>query len=281
MGDPIAFVDFKDDQSMGLTSSIQNIESPHFYFELGQLIASTGDDRFAANMLKLVDKLVPVDLVDLSEWTLDEHQASILDIKRLGSAGLQTAPPRCGTLESKADHPLLKSLIEMDDSLLIQMNARARSPYTRGTAHQCNLVSRKSNRRCVISFYRPQTQRVFTLFELSFLKSLSQTLLPLIECHAHISRQTTADTSQARVLPADGEQTPLQQEFYARLSQSDITLSAREKEVCVGLLSGGTVPEMAEKLTVKNSSIETYLKRAAAKLGVSGRHGLAKWMAGA
>ena len=47
------------------------------------------------------------------------------------------------------------------------------------------------------------------------------------------------------------------------------------------LLTGGTVPQMAEKLSVKNSSIETYLKRAAAKLGVSGRHGLAKWMVGA
>jgi len=38
---------------------------------------------------------------------------------------------------------------------------------------------------------------------------------------------------------------------------------------------------MAQRLNVKNSSIETYLKRATAKLGVSGRHGLTKWMAGA
>jgi DNA-binding NarL/FixJ family response regulator len=77
------------------------------------------------------------------------------------------------------------------------------------------------------------------------------------------------------------EQSQLQREFYKRLSLSDITLSAREQEVCLGLLTGGTVPQMAEKLSVKNSSIETYLKRAAAKLGVSGRHGLAKWMVGA
>ncbi|MNF19460.1 Bacterial regulatory protein, luxR family [compost metagenome] len=58
-------------------------------------------------------------------------------------------------------------------------------------------------------------------------------------------------------------------------------LSTREQEVCLGLLTGGTVPEMAQRLNVKNSSVETYLKRATAKLGVSGRHGLAKWMAGA
>ena len=65
------------------------------------------------------------------------------------------------------------------------------------------------------------------------------------------------------------------------MALGDITLSVREKEVCLGLLTGGTVPQMAEKLRVKNSSIETYLKHAAAKLGVSGRHGLARWMAGA
>lgn len=46
----------------------------------------------------------------------------------------------------------------------------------------------------------------------------------------------------------------------------------------MGLLGGCTVPELAQRLNVKNSSVETYLKRAAAKLGVSGRNGLTKWM---
>ena len=73
----------------------------------------------------------------------------------------------------------------------------------------------------------------------------------------------------------------LQQVFDERLALGGIVLSAREKEVCLGLLTGGTVPQLAEKLRVKSSSVETYLKRATAKLGVSGRHGLARWMAGA
>ncbi|MOA44600.1 Bacterial regulatory protein, luxR family [compost metagenome] len=120
---------------------------------------------------------------------------------------------------------------------------------------------------------------MFSLPELSFLKSLSDTLLPLIERHAQISRQILA--RQPRQPLAELDQAPLAQVFDERLALSDIALSVREKEVCLGLLTGGTVPQMAEKLRVKNSSIETYLKRATAKLGVSGRHGLAKWMAGA
>lgn len=45
---------------MSLTSSIRNMESPHFYFELGELISSTGTEHFAANMLQLVNKLVQI-----------------------------------------------------------------------------------------------------------------------------------------------------------------------------------------------------------------------------
>ncbi|NVZ71926.1 helix-turn-helix transcriptional regulator [Pseudomonas costantinii] len=264
---------------MSLTRTIDNTEGPHFYAEMGELISNSGHENFAANMLHLVDKWVPIHLVDLSEWTLDELRDSVLDIKLLGSAGLKNNLSHTQTLHSLKDHPLLCEMLRMQDSLLIQMKAKANSAHPRGTSHQCNLVSRQGNRRCVISFYRPPSQLGFSLPELSFLKSLSDTLLPLMERHAQILRQTP----HTEVEPAHNllEQSQLQREFYKRLSLSDITLSAREQEVCLGLLTGGTVPQMAEKLSVKNSSIETYLKRAAAKLGVSGRHGLAKWMVGA
>nr|WP_314567474.1 helix-turn-helix transcriptional regulator [uncultured Pseudomonas sp.] len=263
---------------MSLTRSIATTQSPHFYAEMGELIANSGHADFAAHMLHLVDKWVPIHLVDLSEWTLDELRNRVLDITLLGSAGeTQDLPPPL-PLNSMDDHPLLREMLGMQDPLLIQLKAKAKSAYPRGNSHQCNLVSRQGNRRCVISFYRPPNHRGFSLAELSFLKCLSDTLLPLIQCHAQSLRQAP----HAEVEPAHTllEHSQLQREFYQRLSLGDITLSAREQEVCLGLLTGGTVPQMAEKLSVKNSSIETYLKRAAAKLGVSGRHGLAKWMIG-
>lgn len=264
---------------MSLTSSIANMETPHFYFEMGQLISSTGHPQFASNMLQLVDKLVPATQLVLSEWTLDERQTSPLEISLLGRAGLQDdlplpEPPR-------RHDPLLHKMLEMDDSLLIQMNAQG--GHSRNPPHQCHLVSRKANRRCVIGLYREPSQGVYSLAELSFLKSLSATLLPLLERHAQLHRQQVLKNLRSwSTRPFDAlQRTPLQREFDERLSLGDINLSAREKEVCLGLLTGGTVPEMAQRLSVKNSSVETYLKRAAAKLGVSGRHGLAKWMVGA
>ncbi|WP_411379765.1 helix-turn-helix transcriptional regulator [Pseudomonas sp. MPB26] len=264
---------------MNLTGCIRNMENPHFYWQLGELIASIGDDHFASNMFQLVDTLVPVNRLDLSEWILDERQASVLEIKPLGSAGLPPADNCNAAIERPRDNPLLQKMIKMNDSLLIQLKASLLPRHPQHGVHQCNLVSRTSNRRCVISVYRPHTQRVFSLPELAFLKSLSDTLLPLIERHAQMTRQRLG--RQPRPAPAEPDQAPLAQIFDDRLALSDIVLSAREKEVCLGLLTGATVPQTAEKLRVKNSSIETYLKRAAAKLGVSGRHGLAKWMAGA
>ncbi|AVE04610.1 helix-turn-helix transcriptional regulator [Pseudomonas palleroniana] len=264
---------------MSLPRSIGNTENPHFYAELGELISNSGHTNFAANMLHLLDKWVPIHMVDLSEWTLDELRDNVLDITLLGSAGLQQNLCAPQPLQPLKDHPLLREMLRMQDPLLIQLKAKADSTHPLGTSHQCNLVSRQGNRRCVISLYRQATQRGFSLAELSFLKSLSDTLLPLMERHAQLLRQ--APDTEAEPSHNLMEQSQLQREFYKRLSLSDITLSAREQEVCLGLLTGGTVPQMAEKLSVKNSSIETYLKRAAAKLGVSGRHGLAKWMVGA
>ena len=108
----------------------------------------------------------------------------MLDIKLLGSAGqTQDLPPPL-PLNSMDDHPLLREMLGMQDPLLIQLKAKAKSAYPRGTSHPCNLMSRQGKRRCVISFYRPPTHRGFSLAELSFLKCLSDTLLPLIECPA-------------------------------------------------------------------------------------------------
>ncbi|WP_198363076.1 helix-turn-helix domain-containing protein, partial [Burkholderia ubonensis] len=70
----------------------------------------------------------------------------------------------------------------------------------------------------------------------------------------------------------------LRRDFESRLARSAVVLSARESEVCLGLLAGKMLREMAGELGLKESTVETYIKRAAVKLGISGRHGLRKWM---
>ncbi|KPY92113.1 Syringofactin operon regulator SyfR [Pseudomonas tremae] len=126
----------------------------------------------------------------------------------------------------------------------------------------------------MICFHRLMTERAFSLAELSVLKSLSG-MLPLLGQHA----QSLAQQASLQYTGSETEAGSLDPVFSIKLAQEAVTLSAREQEVCIGLLTGGTVSQMAQRLKVKNSSVETYLKRATAKLGVSGRHGLARWIA--
>lgn len=70
----------------------------------------------------------------------------------------------------------------------------------------------------------------------------------------------------------------LEQRFVDRLAQSGLKLSERERQVCLGLLAGHTAPQQAERLALKVNTVESYLRRAAIKLGISGRHSLMRWM---
>ncbi|MEX5571502.1 MULTISPECIES: helix-turn-helix transcriptional regulator [Pseudomonas syringae group] len=255
-------------------------KQPAYFLELGRLISSVGDAQFVSNMYQLIAASVPIDLLELSEWTIDESEASIISIQPLGREATER---KLGTPTALPDNQmLLTRMLNLDDSLLIHLkytiNDASGSNTGSSVAYQCNLVSRKSNRRCVISLRREPPLRDFSLHELSFLKNFSETLLPLLERHAQATRNLFSTPTEEDSAMQGGQQ--LQKDFNEKLTLSEVRLSLREKEICLGLLAGSTVPEMAEKLHVKNSSIETYLKRAAAKLGVKGRHGLVKWMIG-
>ncbi|MCI3945720.1 LuxR family transcriptional regulator [Pseudomonas syringae] len=250
-----------------------------YFLELGRLISSVGDARFASNMYQMIAATVPIDFLDLSEWTIDEHEGSIISIQPLGRETSEQKPATSPV--SQDNEMLLARMVNVDDFLLIHLKPPfSGTPVSNCSAvtYQCNLVSRKSNRRCVISLHRQHPQRDFSLHELSFLKNFSEALLPLLERHAQATRTLCTAHADNDAVTQGGQQ--LQREFNEKLSHSEVRLSLREKEICLGLLAGATVPELADKLHVKNSSIETYLKRAAAKLGVKGRHGLVKWMTG-
>ncbi|WP_122754586.1 helix-turn-helix transcriptional regulator [Pseudomonas viridiflava] len=254
---------------MKSTRSPNASHDPRFYQELGQLVSSTGSSSFAGQMLQLVDTLVSVQGIVLCEWALDAAQSGVERVTRLGGAGVQHDICASETLQQS----LLQSIVHMDASLLVQTRVPVGQKSVRRDIQVCSLVSSSGELRRIICFYRLAGSKAFSLTELSLLKSLSDTLLPLVEHHSQLLVQSAAEKIES-------EPGSIDEAFSGRLAQDAITLSAREQEVCIGLLTGGSVAEMAQRLNLKNSSVETYLKRATAKLGVSGRHSLARWMAG-
>ncbi|WP_244098231.1 helix-turn-helix domain-containing protein [Burkholderia ambifaria] len=253
------------------------------FAKLGKVISSAGSERFASDMHALLVESIPLAITRMTEWTLDEPAGEVVRVQSLGAFG---APAAHGEREPAA-HPLSNRIVAACDRQLIHINPLMRRgnggevapPRTPGGGFQCHLVSGKANRRYVISLHRTASHRDFSLQEMSFLKSFADTLLPLVEWHASTRRHGELEGAAAPgATPAMPGVEALRHEFESRLARAAVVLSARESEVCLGLLAGKMLREMAGELGVKESTVETYIKRAAVKLGISGRHGLTKWM---
>lgn len=141
---------------------------------------------------------------------------------------------------------------------------------------QLHLTRRKDDVRYVLSVYRSHPSDSFSPQERSLLQDFSTLLLPMVEKHIAAIHPCRQDSDP--VVPENQGIETLRRRIEERLVQSGLTLSNRELEVCLGLLAGRTAPELAEQLALKVNTIESYLKRASIKLGISGRHSLLRWM---
>lgn len=129
-------------------------------------------------------------------------------------------------------------------------------------------ICHKGNARMEIQVLRADSTYGFSSFERRHLDAISPLLLPMLE--KHIDALQPGPERHARE--------NLEQRFVDRLAQSGLKLSERERQVCLGLLAGHTAPQQAERLALKVNTVESYLRRAAIKLGISGRHSLMRWM---
>lgn len=144
-----------------------------------------------------------------------------------------------------------------------------------------HLASHSNGKRCVISVYRSSSSRPFTSQERAQLKDMSLMLLPIVEEHIATLTPVRAAVAPTPIIAGaaeDAAMESLRQRFLDRLQASELSLSLRETEVCVGLLAGLTVPQLAERLELKVSTVESYFKRAAVKMGIGGRSPLLRWL---
>ena len=133
------------------------------------------------------------------------------------------------------------------------------------------LARRKDGYHYEITVLRADPRYGFSATERSRLEDISPLLLPMLEKHISALQPPVAQASEPE---------SLEQRFVERLRQTGIALSEREMQVCRGLLAGHTAPQQAERLQLKVNTVESYLRRAAIKLGIGGRHSLMRWMYG-
>ncbi|CAM3877000.1 LuxR family transcriptional regulator [Pseudomonas reidholzensis] len=148
-------------------------------------------------------------------------------------------------------------------------SSQARADDHLRDASRLHLFRRKDDYRYEIHVLRADSADGFSALERSRLDDISTLLLPMLEKHIDALQPTAPERSAPE---------SIEQRFVERLAQSGLNLSERECQVCLGLLAGHTAPEQAERLALKVNTVESYLRRAAIKLGISGRHSLMRWM---
>lgn len=214
---------------------------------IGKVIASTGSRSFPRMLHDLILTQLAVDATHIRKLPMDS----------------ETSPASANVDHQVIGHTdLITSASDAKESAL-------------------HLTRRKDDCSYTISVYRSNESQRFSAQEQSILEDFSPLLLPMVEKHISALQPLSA-AAPSQPETADAGENPglqtLRLRFTERLTQSGLTLSNREMEVCVGLLSGRTAPELAEQLQLKVNTVESYLKRAAIKMGISGRHSLMRWM---
>ncbi|AZC17625.1 MULTISPECIES: helix-turn-helix transcriptional regulator [Pseudomonas] len=244
------------------------MNSQALFPHIGKVIASTGSRRFPRMLHDLILTQLAVDATHITQLRADPEQAS--------EGHRRSAVHHRHPLHDKPanDDPLLRAAFPEQSAESGPALLRRRGPG-KDTA-QLHLTVRKDAYQYVLSVYRSNQARSFSPQERLLLEDFSPLLLPMVEKHISALQPRGQDGEQDNTA-VEGLET-LRLRFADRLAQSGLSLSNREMEVCVGLLAGRTAPQLAEQCQLKVNTVESYLKRAAIKLGISGRHSLLRWM---
>ncbi|WP_025109119.1 helix-turn-helix transcriptional regulator [Pseudomonas sp. H1h] len=236
----------------------------HLFPHIGKVIASTGSRHFPRMLHDLIQTQLAVDATHIRQ----------VRVEPVGRTASHNQP------DIGKDPALLAETVFSEHSAARSAEPAAALPAASTDASQLHLTRRKDGYRYVISVYRNDQSQRFSAQERSLLQDISPVLLPMVEKHIH-ALQPVRPGADDQLIHADGTQPGLEnlrQRFAERLEQLGLSLSNRETEVCIGLLAGRTAPELAGQLQLKVNTVESYLKRAAIKLGISGRHSLMRWM---
>ncbi|MBX8513482.1 helix-turn-helix transcriptional regulator [Pseudomonas cichorii] len=252
---------------------------------LGKVITSTGSRHFARLLHDLISASLHVDATHVTQ-----HRTRLVEVATTASvpapmtrsssqdAMPQTGKPRLEPVLLSADQ---FANARIDKSIRFDVQDISNQCADQSEVPQVHLASHSNGQRCVISVYRSSSSKPFTSQERSQLKDMSWMLLPIVE--EHIATLTPVRTAVAPTpiiagAAEDAAMESLRQRFLDRLDACELSLSLRETEVCVGLLAGLTVPQLAERLELKVSTVESYFKRAAVKMGIGGRSPLLRWL---
>lgn len=253
---------------------------------LGEVIESVGLPHFVRRLTLFLHEMIPLESVHVErtrfdptlplgyrcEWigsgTVDERQDILDHTMTLYYDRFQAVDPLfAGIRDTTGTH-----LVVRDMSKLPPGEFRELIFESSHISQECVLTKGNRHTQYSLALVRRDDQPQFALAELNHLRHLGDFLFPLLELHA-----STAAVKRTANAMTDTDPLVL---FDARIASDGIRLSKREYESCRHLIAGRTVPETAEILGVRQTSAESYVQRAFAKLGVRTKRDLVLWARG-
>ncbi len=250
---------------------------------LGEIVECVGTPDFVSRLAQLLNRVLPLDVVHIERSRRDTAMPMGYRCEWIGSSGITMQASEVSAVMAlyydRFFHvdPLFAGIRGKPGTLLVLRDIAAMplSEFRQRLfddvhiAHECVVAHGTRYAQHSIALERDERRPPFSLDELNRLRQISDFLFPLLELHGSL----TAARHSAHM---GGVVHPLAL-FDRRLAIQDVALSRREYETCKQLISGKTVPETADILGVRASSVECYVKRAFVKLGVHTRRELFAW----
>lgn len=250
---------------------------------LGEVIESVGLPHFVRRLTLFLHEMIPLNSVHVErtrfdngaplgyrcEWigsgTVDERQDILEDTMTLYYDRFQAIDPLfVGIRDTTGTHLAVRDMSKLPAGEFRELIFESGQ-----IAHECVLTKGNRHSQYSLALVRRDQRPQFSLAELNHLRHLGDFLFPLLELHA-------STAAVKRTANAVTETDPLVL-FDARIANDGVRLSKREYESCRHLIARRTVPETAEILGVCQTSAESYVQRAFAKLGVRTKRDLAQW----
>lgn len=251
--------------------------------ELVDLVRALGRPQFPQILWAFFDARLPVASLELSCYTRNAARTKMHNIEWLGTASgpeypyvdleqeariylerhwhLDPLKPLIIGLENTAGHQITPDQVRTDE-------ARDEWFGSGRVPEHYAICEAFGDFIYVLYFMRTHRQPAFSDAEKASLHRMAAFALPLVRNHAEMA--------PARLSIVDHNPT-LRKHLIRRLERLEVELSPREFEVCLALLSGKSLGQIADDLGVQATSVKTYIARSFEKMGIRGKGELFNW----
>ncbi len=251
--------------------------------EIGSLARSLGHPSFPRMLWAFVNARVPIACLELCCHTRDPARSRMVNIEWLGAASGAGYPDNDLEQEAKTYlkrhwhlDPLMPRILQLEGSGGFQITpdqistAEAREEWFDGglVPEHYAICEAFGDFIYVLYCMRTSEQAPFSDGERAELHRMAGFALPLLRNHAEIL--------PAKLSILDHNPT-LRKHLARQLELQGLELSHREFEVCLAVLSGKPLAQMADDMGLQPSSVKTYTTRALDKLGVRSKSDLFSW----